>query len=213
MDITNKALFFDMDDTIVMTDKWKYEAKRKVLQMCGIQESRMFFSWGRLSPTEFKIKIYPLQTKYTFEQLQEVHKTALTSLALANAELCPGVDLFVKYAHELKVPMFVVSGSPQWFIKLMLTSKDLYHYFKGIVSIEDVIQEKPGSICYSKAMTLSGYKSVDCIAFEDSEAGMLSARNAGLSVIGINAFPDESITRFGYKIYSDFTEVLEDCKR
>lgn len=58
--------------------------------------------------------------------------------------------------------------------------------FDGFVFGEDVEQGKPSPEAYLKAMDLMGADADRCIAIEDSEAGLASARAAGLLVAKVS---------------------------
>ncbi|MBD3224884.1 MAG: HAD-IA family hydrolase [Caldithrix sp.] len=58
--------------------------------------------------------------------------------------------------------------------------------FKTTVSGDDVKHKKPAPDIYQKTVTQLGIKPSHCLAIEDSQAGVLSAKAAGLYCIGIN---------------------------
>lgn len=57
--------------------------------------------------------------------------------------------------------------------------------FDVIVAGDDVIHGKPHAEPYLKAAELLGVKAEDCVAFEDSISGILSAEAAGTKAVGI----------------------------
>jgi len=60
------------------------------------------------------------------------------------------------------------------------------HHFQIILGAEDYFQSKPHPDGYSKAVQVLGANPNSCLVFEDSTAGIQSARSAGLWVIAVN---------------------------
>ncbi len=60
------------------------------------------------------------------------------------------------------------------------------HFFDVIISASDGLPSKPDPMPYIKSCELLGVRPSNAIAFEDSLAGMSSARNAGLKVVHIH---------------------------
>jgi beta-phosphoglucomutase-like phosphatase (HAD superfamily) len=57
--------------------------------------------------------------------------------------------------------------------------------FDVIVAGDDVVHGKPHPEPYLKAAALLGVKPEECVAFEDSISGILSAEAAGTKAVGI----------------------------
>lgn len=60
-----------------------------------------------------------------------------------------------------------------------------FHAFDVIVAGDDVVHGKPHAEPYLKAAALLGVKPSECVAFEDSISGILSAEAAGTKAVGI----------------------------
>jgi beta-phosphoglucomutase len=79
----------------------------------------------------------------------------------------------------------VTSGSAES-INLVLNQLDLRRLFAGIVTADDVVACKPAPDPYLKCLNKFGLSAADSIALEDARAGVLSAKAAGLRVIGVH---------------------------
>lgn len=63
-----------------------------------------------------------------------------------------------------------------------------------VISADDVVQGKPSPEPYLKGAQLLGFAAHDCLVFEDAPAGIVSARAAGMQVIGLpNTYPAEEL--------------------
>lgn len=87
----------------------------------------------------------------------------------------------VRYASEL-VPLAICSGAARAEIEPVVEAAGLAGCFRAIVSSDDVVHGKPDPEGYRKAHALLGHPA-DTLVFEDTEAGIASAKGAGLRVI------------------------------
>jgi HAD superfamily hydrolase (TIGR01509 family) len=88
--------------------------------------------------------------------------------------------------HREYIPMAVATGSPKWVAEKILKSLGISDWFGAVVGADDVQAPKPAPETYLRAAELIGVDPKRCHAFEDTELGMQSARNAGMEVININ---------------------------
>ena len=88
----------------------------------------------------------------------------------------------VRYAAE-RVPVAVVSGAARAEIEPVLAGAGLAPLVRAIVADDDVVEGKPHPEGYLRALELLGAPAPgDVLAFEDTEAGVASAKAAGLRV-------------------------------
>jgi HAD superfamily hydrolase (TIGR01509 family) len=89
----------------------------------------------------------------------------------------------VRYAAA-QVPLAVCSGAARAEIEPVLEAAGLAPVFRGIVSSGDVVEGKPHPEGYLKALAelLDGIDASDVLVFEDTEAGIASAKAAGMKV-------------------------------
>ena len=67
---------------------------------------------------------------------------------------------------------------------MVLNNFDLLKYFTIIVSGEELERSKPHPDIYLKAAEQIGISPIDCVAIEDANAGVRSAKAAGMYTIG-----------------------------
>jgi beta-phosphoglucomutase len=86
----------------------------------------------------------------------------------------------VRYAAA-RVPVAICSGAARAEIEPVVESAGLAPLLRGIVSSDDVVHGKPDPEGYLKALELlDGVAAADVLVFEDTEAGIASARAAGV---------------------------------
>ena len=86
----------------------------------------------------------------------------------------------VRYAAE-RVPLAICSGAARDEIEPVVEAAGLADCFRTIVSSDDVVHGKPHPEGYRAALAALG--TTNALVFEDTEAGVASAKAAGLRVI------------------------------
>ncbi len=84
-----------------------------------------------------------------------------------------------------KLPYAIVSGSPRASIQKTLSTLGLLHHFPTIVGAEDYARGKPDPEPFLNAARILGVPVEQCLVFEDAEAGIASAKAAGMQYVRI----------------------------
>ena len=101
----------------------------------------------------------------------------------------------VRYASD-RVPVAVVSGAYRREIEPVLAGAGLAERVTAVVTADDVTRGKPDPEGYRLALAAlgDGLAPQDAVAFEDTEAGVASARGAGLRCLAVRGtLPDERL--------------------
>jgi len=104
---------------------------------------------------------------------------------LPHLKLLPGLNDFLENAWQKGIPMAIGSAAIPFNINFVLDNLDIRHYFKAIVSADDVKLSKPHPETYLKAAALLNTNPADCIVFEDVPKGVEAASNAGMDAVVI----------------------------
>jgi HAD superfamily hydrolase (TIGR01509 family) len=98
--------------------------------------------------------------------------------------LLPGaVDAVERLAERW--PLGLASSSNRELIDLAMSLAGLEHFFAATVSSEEVPRGKPAPDVYLEAARRLGVPATRCVAVEDSENGIKSAKAAGMRVLAI----------------------------
>jgi HAD superfamily hydrolase (TIGR01509 family) len=95
-----------------------------------------------------------------------------------------GTIELIQYLYDNGLKLGLASSSPRYFIEMVLNNFDLLKYFTIIVSGEELERSKPHPDIYLKAAEQIGISPIDCVAIEDANAGVRSAKAAGMYTIG-----------------------------
>jgi beta-phosphoglucomutase family hydrolase len=97
--------------------------------------------------------------------------------------LIPGLLQFLQKAYEQNIPMAIGSAAIMFNIDFVLDNLNIRHYFKTIVSADDVSYSKPDPETYTKAARQLGVDPAHCLVFEDAPKGVEAALNAGMKSV------------------------------
>jgi beta-phosphoglucomutase len=121
-------------------------------------------------------------------------KTRHFQTLVANGDvLYPGA---VSCVERLSVdwPLGIASGALRHEIELMLRGGGLDRAFRFIVAAGETDRTKPAPDPYLRAAELHGVPPRECVAIEDSQWGLQSARSAGMITIGItHTYPRDAL--------------------
>jgi beta-phosphoglucomutase len=92
----------------------------------------------------------------------------------------------VRYTAE-RVPVGLVSGAARAEIEPVLAAAGLDQAFSVLVSADDIEHGKPDPEGYERALELlgDGILPADVVVFEDTEAGVASAKGAGMRCLAV----------------------------
>jgi beta-phosphoglucomutase len=123
-----------------------------------------------------------------------IHEKGRRFEALISQEdvLFPGVAEVVRRL-QAEWPLGIASGSLRREIEVMLAAGGLSDAFAFIVSTEDTERSKPAPDPYLLAVERHGLPAAACVAIEDSQQGLQSARAAGLRTIGVAGTYDRAV--------------------
>ena len=85
----------------------------------------------------------------------------------------------VRFAAE-RVPLAICSGAARAEIEPVVEAAGLAPLFRAIVSSDEIIHGKPDPEGYAQALATLGVEPADALVVEDTEAGIASARAAGV---------------------------------
>lgn len=191
-----KALIFDVDGTLAETEEAHRLAFNETFTAIGLD-----WSWDKelyralLKTTGGKERMAAYQVMLgTLElspgEIAEIHvqKTAKYAelLALGKLELRPGVADTVQKARDagLKLAIATTTNTPN--VEALCQccwSRPAAEVFDHIAAGDMVQQKKPAPDVFLLALEQLGLPAENCIAFEDSRNGILSAKAAGLRVL------------------------------
>jgi len=181
-----KAIIFDLDGVIIDSNpeiekfwhQWAAKTDRR-LTLQNITEH----IHGRKGVETLEA----LFNDISAETKETIIKDAIEFDSRMNPEPIGGIYHFIQQLRALKIPLGLVTSSHNTRAQLMLKKQQLENCFEAYVTAEDVTKGKPDPQPYITMAEKLHYQAEHCLVFEDAISGVLSAKAAGMEVIGINA--------------------------
>lgn len=123
-------------------------------------------------------------------------------------KLIDGLPLFLKKSQEQSIVMAIGSAAITFNIDFVLDNLGIRHYFKTIVSADDVNISKPHPETYLKAAEALGVHPANCVVFEDAPKGVECAQNAGMKSVVLTTTHE----KHEFKHYSNIRMFVADYR-
>jgi beta-phosphoglucomutase len=122
---------------------------------------------------------------------------------IAKLPIYPGLTDLIFQVRSAQLPLAVVSGAVRAEIEFVLQRIDLAQYFAVIVAGDEITVSKPEPEGYLLAVERLNQQyphlklqPQECLAIEDTPAGMQAAKRAGMQVVGVaNTYPFHMMQR------------------
>lgn len=207
-----KSAIFDLDGTIIDSEKAHLDTFNMVLDRFGIYLSEDdWFPLKGLGSREIFRKIFS-EKGIKVEDVDVLIKERDKLLVKRIGEKgLPVVNGFMALYDNLKkrgVKIIIATSGHRFDVKEELKSIGLDE--QEFVCANDVERLKPYPDIFLLAAERLGERPSDCVVFEDSEAGVLSGKKAGMYVVGVLATSDMKQLERADKIVKDFTVFTED---
>lgn len=224
------AVIFDCDGILVDSEPLHYRAFQEVLVPLGLGHSFDVYLERFVGFDDRDAFIHVFKeagrdlSPMSLEGLVEAKAAALREIIRAGVPGFPGVVELVSELMEKGIPMAVASGALRPEIEAFISSLGLNGAFRIIVAADEVKKSKPDPETYLLAMErlsqVYGSKPLDpgnCLAIEDTLAGIRSAKSAGLKVVAVtNSFSaaelaeaDKVVGSLSELSYSEIVKLLE----
>lgn len=216
-----QAIIFDMDGVIVDTEYLEFSMQKQFIE--NIKEHNRPITLEQQSEVVGKsLKEIPMVIKKLTESSLPLAEIQTRYQAFFN-DLFSNVDYLSIFRSDIKqiidfakaqgIKLAVASSSALSHINNILTECGIKDDFDLIVTGDNFARSKPDPAIYRYTCEKLGVKPENAVAIEDSYYGMISAKTAGLTVIGYEEkrmIIDQSPADYMGK---DMSEILALIKR
>jgi HAD superfamily hydrolase (TIGR01509 family) len=183
-----RCVIFDMDGVIIDSEPIHITCEKKIFQileisitdkehhsLIGTTDSAM---WTHLK-NKFKLKksvneLVNLKQALYFEYIKNK----------ANLRPIPYIPELIGFLNMKGFLLALASSSPHAHIDFIMNEFNLRNYFSVVVSGDDTKNGKPNPEIFLKVSELAGVAPQCCVVIEDSNNGVLAAKNAKMKCIG-----------------------------
>lgn len=182
-----KAIIFDLDGTLVDSMWiWKqididFLTKRgiqlpddltKDIEGMSFRETANYFK-TRFSMTE------------SVEAIQAEWNDMAKALYRDKIQLKDSVRPLIEYANAHDIKMGIGTSNSRELLTEVINAHEIHHYFESMRTSCEVDKGKPSPDIFLKVADDLGIRPENCLVFEDTHAGVLAAKNAGMRVIAV----------------------------
>ena len=209
-----QAVIFDMDGTLLDTEKYYRRFWRKALEEFGytVTEEQILSlrSLGRPYAPE-RLKEW-FGEDFDYVAVRERRKELMEEqLQKDGIELKPGAISLLQELKHRGILSAIATATDLERTHRYLQQVEIMPYFDRVISATQVELGKPAPDIYLYACEQLGFRPEECIAVEDSPNGVLSAHRAGCKVIMVpdQTPPDEETKKYLFAC----VDTLEDVKK
>jgi beta-phosphoglucomutase len=182
-----RAVIFDFNGTISQDEPILFELLRDLFGEQGkpLSEEQYYAELAGLSDPEI-VRTWLGPDHPAVDEVIERRIERYRARVADGSTVPQDVRDAVRYAAE-RVPVAIVSGAARAEIAPVLAASGLAGLVPLIVAAEDVPRGKPSPDGYLRALELlgGGLEAADVLVFEDTEAGVASAKAAGMRCVAV----------------------------
>ncbi len=184
------GFIFDMDGVVIDSNPYHKIAWEKFLNGQGYPFDDQLFDnvlSGRTGPTSLRLLFGEDMNQDKIDLFLEEVDGNYQTILRESKEVRPiaGIHSFLDKISGNGMKLALATSAPELNIELGLQKLKLENTFEHIVGKVDVTHGKPDPEVYLRSLELLGMAAENCVVFEDSKAGIQSARAAGIKVVGI----------------------------
>lgn len=208
------TIIFDMDGVLVDSEKhWAIAEAKFLATKIPVPHDEYHKDIVGMSISE----IYDhLRSRYNIQMEKREFLDAYDEMAIdiykKSSNLLPNVMNILGLLRDEGYTLALASSSPRFWMSMAVERFELESFFKVTVSASEIeCRGKPAPDIYLYTAEQLGKKPADCMAIEDSRNGVISAKEAGMTCVGLrNGFNEEQDLTQADLVIDDFIELTLD---
>lgn len=205
-----QAVIFDMDGTIVdnmhfHNKAWVEFIKRRKIEVK--EKEFMGQATGRSNTAILEILFGRKIEKEEHHAFQEEKEAIYREIYKPEFKEVAGFKTFLKKLDGRGIKTGIATNAHLENRVFTLELLELEDFFSVVIGSEDVEKGKPHPAVYLLAAEKLGVDPKKCLAFEDTALGIKSAKDAGLTVVGVMTSHTKEELREADYFIRDFTEI------
>ena len=185
-----QAVIFDIDGTIIDTEKIQSDSYLKVLKEHGVLETELNpHGTVHIPGEETSATWHRLKTRHGIETdiselSQRKRQATMDALCMAMNPM-PGFMQLITELRENNVKVGLASSAKRERVHQVVAGLGLEKLIDVTVSADDVEQTKPAPEPYLIAASTLKIDPANCVVIEDADVGIESAKAAGMKTVAV----------------------------
>ncbi len=183
-----KAAIFDMDGLLINSEPFWQTAEVAVFNTVGVpltvEMCAQTVGLRIEDAVQYWYRRYPWQNKSAAQVATEVVDSVIRQIG-ESGQLMNGVIEVLDFLQSKGIRLALASSSSYRIINTVVDTFQLNKYFEFVYSAEDEPLGKPHPGVYLSTAAKLGIDPLECIAFEDSVTGLVSARAARIKAVAV----------------------------
>jgi HAD superfamily hydrolase (TIGR01509 family) len=191
-----EAVVWDMDGVIADTGPYHFGAWREVFQRRGVNFTKEDFkrNFGQRNDTIIRNNLGGSLSPSEVDAIASEKEENFRRRAGQKVRPLPGAIELMKSLKEHGVKMAVASSAPMENIQMVTHGLGISNCFLVIVWGREVAEGKPSPQGFLLAAKRLGTAPQGCVVIEDSVAGVIAAKKAGMKCLAVtNTHPEKSL--------------------
>jgi HAD superfamily hydrolase (TIGR01509 family) len=188
-----RACIFDMDGVLIDTEPVWRRVERDVFARVGVEltDEQLRQTWGKriAEVVDHWYAVRPWHGVRPKAVEREILRQMVEHVRSEGVVL-PGATEAVQTAHAMGLRIAIASSSSHELIDAVVQRLGIADVIAGVCSADDEALGKPDPAVYASAARMVDVPPVDCVAVEDSPAGVRSAKAAGMACIAVRTDPN-----------------------
>ncbi len=211
-----QAVIFDMDGVIVDNMNYHKKAWEKFLEKYdpGLSMENFVKHFGKTNRDLLQIAFSREISSEESEKYGEEKEALYRDIYKDNIQPVNGLIPLLQKLKNSGIKIAVATSAPANNVDFTLEKTGVKQYFDIINHVAHVTHGKPHPEIYLRSLSLLGVRPSESIVFEDSPAGISSARAAGIKVIGLCTTHPAKFLKNTILNIKDFEEIdIDDLIR
>jgi len=210
MSLKPEAVIFDLDGTLIDNNAYHIEAWKVFYKKIGREFTMDEYTNkmnGRINRDIFNYLFDKELPADDIEKLTDEKEALYREFYAPHIQPIPGLLVFLQQLKDEGMPTAIATSGFPINIAFMFEHISMKHYFDDIVDATQVTNSKPHPEIFLKAAAAVKADPTKCVAFEDSVAGVRSAKAAGMKVIALTTTHTPEDLAEADLIIKDYTEI------